>query len=125
MEPHCAAAVSTKLTRPLHIPRLPRTGVLGVGAHRFKVGAAGARGWPCSLAFAPSGAPGPEPTRRWQRLALREGVVVTLLTSLLTSAVLASPELFRQSPAVSWRQLTTPALALGPLPGKSVLVECP
>jgi hypothetical protein len=52
-------------------------------------------------------------------------VVVTLLTSLLTSAVLASPELFRQSPAVSWSQRTTPGLAVGERPAGGLLLDCP
>lgn len=117
--------MSTKLSRPLHIPRIPRAGVLGWGAQRFRAGAAGAHGRPCSLASPPASAPGTEPVGRWQRQALREGVVATLLTSLLTSAVLAAPELFRQSPAASWRQFTTPALTLGALPVQSVLVDCP
>lgn len=51
--------------------------------------------------------------------------MATLLTSLLTSSVLAAPETFRQSPIVSWRQFTTAGLAVGPLPGRSVLVDCP
>jgi hypothetical protein len=63
--------------------------------------------------------------RGWRRQALRETLVATLFTSLLTSSVLAAPDAFRQSPVVSWRQLTTAGLAVGPLPGRSVLVDCP
>jgi hypothetical protein len=61
----------------------------------------------------------------WGRRALREAVVAAVFTTMLTSAVLAAPEMFRQSPAVSWRAFTTPRLAAGPLPGGDVLLDCP
>jgi hypothetical protein len=61
----------------------------------------------------------------WRRRALREAVMVTLFTSLLTSAVLAAPEMFRQSPAVSWRQVSSGSLVVGSQPNRSVLVDCP
>ncbi|MEB3334204.1 MAG: hypothetical protein VKP70_04395 [Cyanobacteriota bacterium] len=65
------------------------------------------------------------PLPRWQRRALGEGLLTALVTTLLTSSVLAAPEAFRQSPQLTWRQFTTPALALGELPGRSVLLDCP
>lgn len=61
----------------------------------------------------------------WQRRVLREGVVVSLLTTLFTSAVLAAPELFQQSPLTSLRQLTTPALTQGQHPRPWFLLDCP
>lgn len=56
---------------------------------------------------------------------MREGLVATLLTTLLTSAVLAAPEVFRQSPATSWRQVITPTLANGQLPNPGLMGDCP
>lgn len=67
----------------------------------------------------------PGEVRNWRRGAWREVFLVTLCTSLLTSAVLAAPGTFRQSPAVSWRQFTTPALAVGSHPLRGVLLDCP
>lgn len=65
------------------------------------------------------------PPRHWRRQALREGLLATLLTTFLTSAVLASPESFRQSPATTWRQLSLPALANGQQPFLGAWTDCP
>ncbi|MFN9548082.1 MAG: hypothetical protein ACK6AD_13640 [Cyanobacteriota bacterium] len=119
-------AMPTKLSRPLHIPRLPRSDALGLLSWR-----AGTR--PGTALVLPGHPPqgrsddssGAELSSGWRRRAVREGLVATLVTSLLTSAVLAAPEMFRQSPAVSWRQFTTPALALGQRPDRGVLLDCP
>ena len=51
--------------------------------------------------------------------------MAALLTSLLTSAVLASPDTFRQSPSDTWRQLITPVLATGQGPRPDGLADCP
>jgi len=115
--------MATKLSRPLHCPRFPRSAVRGGRAQRFRLGAPVALPLPCH--GVPENGVRPEGASGWQRRALREGVVVTLLTSLLTSAVLASPELFRQSPAVSWSQRTTPGLAVGERPAGGLLLDCP
>jgi hypothetical protein len=118
--------MATKLSRPLHIPRVLRPGVLGMRAPRAPRARMGSGlALPRQCQAAPDQGARPERANRWPVRALREGVVVTLLTSLLTSAVLAAPEVFRQSPAVSWRQVTTPALAEGPVPGRGVLLDCP
>ncbi|MFM7237765.1 MAG: hypothetical protein ACKOYK_13575 [Cyanobium sp.] len=66
----------------------------------------------------------PQP-RSWPSQAWREGVLVTLLTTLLTAAVLAAPDAFSQSPTFTWRQLIAPALATGQWPGPGSLVDCP
>jgi hypothetical protein len=66
----------------------------------------------------------PQP-RSWQLQAWREGVLVTLLTTLVTAAVLAAPDAFSQSPTLTWRQLIAPALATGQWPGPGSLVDCP
>ena len=116
----------SKLSRPLHIPRRPRSAGLGLRSFPSRMGFGMAVSLPCHRAESTSGTGvEPELASRWQRRAVREGLVATLLTSLLTSAVLASPESFRQSPSVTWRQLTTPALALGQLPDRGVLLDCP
>ncbi|MFM9088523.1 MAG: hypothetical protein ACKOPT_10340 [Cyanobium sp.] len=52
-------------------------------------------------------------------------MLVTLLTTLLTAAVLAAPDAFSQSPTFTWRQLIAPALATGQWPGPGSLVDCP
>lgn len=120
------AAVPSKLSHQLHIPRLPRPARLGLRSLPTRMGFGSAVSLPCHRAQSADGnGVAPALVNGWQRRAVREGLVATLLTSLLTSAVLASPESFRQSPAVTWRQFTTPALALGQLPDRGVLLDCP
>jgi hypothetical protein len=117
-------AMASTLTRAPHLPRLSRPGVLdsrparsrralghpfpGLSAHPVI-----ALALPAPAAFG------------WRRRALREGVIVTLLTSLMTSAVLAAPEAFRQSPAVSWRQFTAPTVTLDQSASGAMLLDCP
>ncbi|MEB3259077.1 MAG: hypothetical protein VKP63_00440 [Cyanobacteriota bacterium] len=115
--------MATKLSRALHIPRLSHPGVVGLRTLR-----------PRRTAVAP--VPGPWPHaasaldlpatafRGWRRRALREGVVVSLLTSLLTSAVLAAPEVFQRSPAVSWGRFTTSPAVLDQSAKGVVLLDC-
>lgn len=121
------ATMPSKLSQPLHIPRLPRPAALGLRSLPSRLASGKVEvSLPCHRSPRAYGASAePELVNGWQRRAVREGLVATLLTSLLTSAVLASPEAFRQSPTVTWRQLTTPALALGQLPDRSVLLDCP
>ena len=66
------------------------------------------------------------PLNTWRLQAVREGVLVSLIATLLTSAVLAAPEAFRQSPATTFRQLSTPSLATQQTgsPG-GLLLDCP
>lgn len=66
------------------------------------------------------------PLNTWRLQAVREGVLVSLMATLLTSAVLAAPEAFRQSPATTFRQLSTPSLATQQTgsPG-GLLLDCP
>jgi hypothetical protein len=122
--------VAAKLTRPFHIPRLPRPDALGV-LPRHQARPAGSRGLVglgsrCRLAIGSVGLEkGARPVPGWPGRAVGEGLLAALVTTLLTSSVLAAPEAFRQSPLVTWRQLTTPALAAGELPGHSVLLDCP
>ncbi|MEB3318885.1 MAG: hypothetical protein VKO39_12195 [Cyanobacteriota bacterium] len=115
--------MATKLSLPPHRPTFPRSGVVGGRSRRFHWCAPAALPLPCQRT-SEQGAD-PAVSRGWQRRALREGVLVTLLTSLLTSAVLASPELFRQSPAVSWNQRSSLGLAVGDLPARGPLLDCP
>jgi hypothetical protein len=117
-----------QLSRPFHIPRLPRKGVAGL-LHRGQASPT-ARGGLVGRCRKALGALALEETTAarklaWQRRALGEGVLATLVTTLLTSSVLAAPDVFRQSPGVTWRQVTTPALVAGDLPGRNVLLDCP
>ncbi len=120
--------MATKLIRAPHIPRLDRAGALAARATRSGRMASGSLPVPppgsCAHAVSVTALP-PRAFRGWSRRALREGVVVSLLTSLLTSAVLAAPEAFRQSPAVTWRHLITPAVALGQPAEGGTLLDCP
>lgn len=118
----------SKLSRPLHLPGLPRPTLQGTRSHRSgrttRVPHHPSSLTPQDLPSQIVAGPG-QWVRGWQRRALRESLAATLLTSLLTSSVLAAPELFRQSPAVSWRQFTTPALTVDQQPVAGVLVDCP
>lgn len=116
--------MATKLTRALHLPRLPRAGVLGVRSPRASRTVGAPFPGPVAHASSPLGLAAPA-VRGWGRRALWEGLVASLLTSLLTSAVLAAPEAFRQSPVVTWRHVTTSAVALDQGAEGGVLVDCP
>ncbi len=120
--------MATKLIRAPHIPRLARTGAFKVRVSR--AGEAAGRPFPSGLpgSWAPAVSAPALPLRvfrGWRRRALREGVVVSLLTSLLTSAVLAAPEAFQQAPAVTWRQLLTPAVVADQPAEGGTLLDCP
>ncbi|MFM1799067.1 MAG: hypothetical protein RLZZ117_1345 [Cyanobacteriota bacterium] len=116
--------MATKLTRAPHLPRFPRPGVLVLRSPRSRRTGVAAFPGP-SLHPAPTPAQPAPGSWSWRRQALREGVLATLLTSLLTSAVWAAPEVFRQSPAVSWRQFASPALILDQPAEGGVLLDCP
>ena len=61
----------------------------------------------------------------WGRPALREAVLAALVTTLLTSAVQAAPQLFSQSPAASFQQIKSLVL-LGPdNAAQPRLLDCP
>ncbi len=116
--------MATKLSRALHLPRFSRPGALGLRSPR--AGRALGRSFPGAAGHPLSDRGRPAPAvRGWGRRALREGVLVTLLTSLMTSAVLAAPQVFRQSPDVSWRQFTAPVALPDQTPAGGVLLDCP
>ncbi|MBM5817073.1 MAG: hypothetical protein FJ083_11005 [Cyanobacteria bacterium K_Offshore_surface_m2_239] len=115
--------MATKQSRALHIPRLSPPGVVGRRAPRVRRAAAAPVPGPWPHAASALGLPATA-FRGWRRRALREGVVVSLLTSLLTSAVLAAPEVFQQSPAVSWGQFTTSTAVLDQSTKGGVLLDC-
>ena len=116
--------MATKLIRAPHTPRLRPPGVRGWRSPRTRGTGGGSFPGPGAHTVSAPGRPIPGPLS-WRRRALREGVMVTLLTSLLTAAVLAAPEVFRQSPAVSWRQFITPAQVLDQPADGGVLLDCP
>jgi hypothetical protein len=116
-------AMASKLSRSLHLPRRSKTAALGWAPHRLGRWTGPALPPPCQEMTGAKEAAGK--AGRWQRRAVREALLSALYTGLLTSAVLASPEMFRQSPVATWRQLTIPALAAANLPAKGVLLDCP
>ena len=120
--PDFDTAMPRQICRPLHLPRRPSALQRGqrLLATRTPLPP---QCRPAGALLAPNDAAAPAPS--WHRRALREGVVVSLLTTLLTSAVLAAPELFQQSPLTSLRQLSTPALAQGQLFRPWFLSDCP
>lgn len=80
----------------------------------------------CRGPIAPVGAGDGLPLRQpWTQQAVREGLWVGLLTTLLTSSVLAAPEVFRQSPATTLAQLTTPGLVNVQPSSPGMLLDCP
>ncbi|MFM7641571.1 MAG: hypothetical protein ACKO45_08475 [Cyanobium sp.] len=112
----------SQISRPHHLPRRPSA--LQRGQRLLATRAAlPPQCRPAGALLAPNDAV--PPATSWHRRALREGVVVSLLTTLFTSAVLAAPELFQQSPLTSLRQLSTPALAQGQLFRPWLLLDCP
>ncbi len=118
--------MTSKVSRPLHLPRRPRALALGLRPRRFRSFAGAPLPPPCEteLGFGFHGEGGQD-SHPWLKQALREGLVVTLLTTLLTSAVLAAPQVFRQSPATTWHQWILPTLATGQLPNPGLLLDCP
>lgn len=119
--------MTSKVFRPLHLPR--RSKALALGLHPRRAGRSLACGHllpPCEKELGSFlSADGRLGSHPWLTKALREGLVATLLTTLLTSAVLAAPEVFRQSPSTTWRQWNTPALATGQLPHPGLMLDCP
>lgn len=68
--------------------------------------------------------PGEPTTRRyWQRQAVREALLVALVTTWLTSAVQVAPQLFTQSPVQSLQDMK--ALLLPGGAGQPLLQDCP
>jgi hypothetical protein len=117
--------MASKLSRSVHLPRPRRLGIPPLGCRPR--GGSGAPPLTCRT-LEPPPSPGQAPLERgtdWRRWALRDGMVVALLTGFLTSAVLAAPDAFRQSPVLTWRQLASPALVMDQAPGDGVLVDCP
>lgn len=118
--------MTSKVSRPLHLPR--RSKALALRLHP-RAGRSLSCGYLLPLSEKELGsfvsADGRLGSHPWLTKALREGLVATLLTTLLTSAVLAAPEVFRQSPSTTWRQWNTPALATGQLPHPGLMLDCP
>jgi hypothetical protein len=118
--------MTSKVSRPLHLPRRSK-------AHALRLHPRAGRSLACGYLLPLSekelgsfvSADGRLGRHPWLTKALREGLVATLLTTLLTSAVLAAPEVFRQSPSTTWRQWNTPALATGQLPHPGLMLDCP
>lgn len=65
------------------------------------------------------------PRASWRQQAVQEALLAGLLTTLLTSSVLAAPEVFRQSPATTLDQLTTSGLITGQPSSPGLLLDCP
>jgi hypothetical protein len=115
-----------KVSLAPHLPRPPRSLGLGLESRRSAVLGGEALPPPCQEAMALTGSEATAPSAPgWARQALRESLLATLVTTLLTSAVWAAPEAFRQSPARTWAQMITPALAAGQGSAPGVLIDCP
>jgi hypothetical protein len=67
----------------------------------------------------------PAPRSYWQRQALREALLAGLVTTLLTSAVQAAPQLFTQSPALSVQQIKAMLLPGFDDSAQPRLFDCP
>ena len=118
--------MSSKVSHPQHRPQRSKALASTHHAWASRPLAGGALPPPCQkkLGSCDRG-DGGQDSHPWQARALREGLVATLLTTLLTSTVLAAPEVFRQSPATTWRLWITPTLATGQLPNPGLMLDCP
>lgn len=118
--------MTSKVSPPLHLPRRSKALALRLHARAGRSLAGEPLAFPCEkeLGSCVSGDGGVD-SHSWVTRALSEGLVATLLTTLLTSAVLVAPEVFRQSPATTWRQWITPTLVTGQLPHPRLMLDCP